>query len=206
MIGIIGGTFDPIHIGHLRLALEVSEQLSLKEMRFIPSATPPHRWQPVASAEHRLAMVKLAIQDTHEFGIDDREYRREGASYTVDTLKSIRQEIGKDTSLCLLLGLDAFQSFTQWHDWQGILELTHLVISSRPGYDEIPEESWMKERLTKTAEDLSQKPAGMLFYADVSQLDISATIIRKQLKNGNSSRYLTTNAVHDYILKNKLYR
>jgi len=205
VIGIIGGTFDPIHFGHLRPALEIAEQLSLKEVRFIPSARPPHRWQPVASADDRLAMVKLAIEDTKGFTVDDREYKREGASYTVDTLKSIRKEIGNDKPICMIIGLDAFQSFMQWRDWRGILELTHLVVSSRPGYEKILTEDWMKERLTETVDDLAMNPAGKLFFASVTQLDISATYIRKQLFNGNSSRYLTNTNVNDYILQNKLY-
>lgn len=205
MIGIIGGTFDPIHFGHLRPALEVSEQLSLDEVRFIPSAKPPHRWQPEASAEHRLQMVKLAIEGTDKFVIDEREYHREGASYTVDTLKSIREEIGDEKPLCMIIGLDAFQSFTQWRDWQGILELAHLVVSSRPGYEKKLSDDWMTKRLTETAEDLSHKPAGMLFFAEVSQLDISATYIRQQISNGKSVCYLTPKTVNDYIIRNKIY-
>ena len=119
----------------LRPALEIAEQLSLDEVHFIPSANPPHRWKPEASSTDRLEMVRLAINNTDNFILDDREYHRDGASYTIDTLKSIRDEIGSEQPLCMIVGLDAFQSFTSWRDWQGILNLCHLVVSTRPGYE-----------------------------------------------------------------------
>lgn len=206
MIGLIGGTFDPVHFGHLRPALEIAEQLALEEVRFIPSATPPHRWQPVASAQQRLDMVKHAIKDETLFTIDDREYHRDGASYTIDTLKSIRNDIGTKQPLCMIIGFDAFQSFTQWHDWQGILQLTHLIVSSRPGYDQKEMDDWVQQRYVDTPKELHKKPVGLIYFAKVTQLDISATLIREQLSNGKSSRFLTTDAVHEYIVRNKLYR
>lgn len=206
MIGIIGGTFDPIHFGHLRPALEIFEQFSLDELRFIPSAHPPHRWQPEASAEHRINMTTLAIDPIEGFTLDDREYRREGASYTVDTLKSIRQEIGNDRPLCMIIGLDAFQSFTQWRDWQKILTLTHLVVSPRPGYKLSAEDQWVQAYLTKDATELKQYAAGKIFVAEVIQFDISATKIREQLLNGFSASYLLPETIRKYIDKHRLYR
>ena len=206
MISIIGGTFDPIHFGHLRPALEIMEQFSLDECRFIPSANPPHRWQPQASAEHRLKMTALAIQGIKGFTLDDREYKRDGASYTVDTLKSIRNEIGNDVSLCMIIGLDAFQSFTQWRDWQTILTLTHLVVSSRPGYEKSTEDTWVKKYLTEDASRLKQEAAGRIFFAEVTQFDISATQIRKQLLKGHSASYLLPKSVNTYIDRHQLYR
>jgi nicotinate-nucleotide adenylyltransferase len=207
VIGILGGTFDPIHFGHLRPALEILETLSLDELRFIPSAKPPHRWQPEATAEDRLEMVKLAIQTNDKFKLDDREYHREDASYTIDTLRSLRDEIGDQQALCMIIGLDAFQSFTSWRDWQKIFDLSHLVVSTRPGYDiaEISQE-WLQQRLVKSADELNKMPAGKVYFCDVTQLDISATNIRKQLLKGNSCRYLTPDTVYDYINKHKLYR
>ncbi len=205
MIGILGGTFDPIHFGHLRPALEIFEQLALDELRFIPSANPPHRWQPEASAEHRLAMVKLAVNDVEGFVVDDREYYRDGASYTVDTLASIREEIGSTEPLCMLIGMDAFEHFTKWHDWQGILKLTHLVISSRPGTNHVKIEDWMTDRVTDAIAELHKQPIGKLFFADVSQLDLSATFLRKQLLEGKSSLFATPVEVSEYIERNKLY-
>ena len=205
MIGIIGGTFDPINYGHLRPALEIAEQLSLDEMRFIPSANPPHRWQPEASAEHRLAMVKLAIEGVDNFVIDEREYHREGASFTVDTLASIRAEIGDKEPICMLIGMDAFEHFTKWKNWQKILDLTHLVVSSRPGYNKIEILDWMKARVTKSVDVLYKTPNGKLFFADVSQFDLSATFIRKQYIKGKSLRYALPDNVGEYIKQNKLY-
>jgi len=206
MIGIIGGTFDPIHFGHLRPALEIAEKLHLEEVRFIPSATPPHRWKPEATAKQRLEMVKLAIQEVDSFVLDDREYQREGASYTVETLQTIRDEIGTEKPLCMILGMDAFASFTQWHDWQKILALSHIVISSRPNYDDSKIESWMKDRIVNDSAELTNTPAGKLYFCKVIQLDISATFIRKQIKMASSPRYLTPTDVVEYLQKHSLYQ
>ena len=206
MIGIIGGTFDPIHFGHLRPALEIAQKLALDELRFIPSATPPHRWKPEASAQQRLEMVQHAIKDTPSFALDDREYLREGASYTVDTLQSIRTEIGEERPLCMILGMDAFKSFTQWHQWEKILTLCHIVISSRPNYDDSPIDNWMQTHHCDDSALLSQSPAGKLYFCDVTQLDISATNIRQMIKEGVSPRFLTSKNVVEYIQKNAIYK
>ncbi len=206
MIGIIGGTFDPIHFGHLRPALEIAQKLGLDELRFIPSATPPHRWKPEANAQQRLEMVQHAIKGTPSFALDDREYLREGASYTVDTLQSIRTEIGEECPLCMILGMDAFKSFTQWHQWEKILTLCHIVISSRPNYDDSPIDNWMQTHHCDDSALLSQSPAGKLYFCDVTQLDISATNIRQMIKEGVSPRFLTSKNVVEYIQKNAIYK
>lgn len=206
MIAIIGGTFDPIHFGHLRPALDIAEKLSLTEVRFIPSTTPPHRWQPEASAEDRINMVKLSIEGTKPFILDDREYHREGASYTIDTLKSIRSEIGNDQSFSMILGLDAFQSFTSWKDWKEIVETCHIVIAARPGYQiDATLDEYLATRVTDNIDDLRSFAAGKIYFCDVTQLDISATMIRDKLKNQQSCDYLTPAKVCDYIESNKLY-
>lgn len=214
MIAVLGGTFDPIHFGHLRPALEIAEQFELEQVRFIPSANPPHRWKPIANAEHRLNMVKLAIQDTPEFVVDDREYRREGSSYTVDTLQSIvdeqiKKENEKSESMLMILGLDAFQSFTQWREWERILTLTHIVVSTRPGYQLQKTEKWMQGRIVDSVSELKQKDGkgnpGCIFFSEVTPLDISATFIREQLLSGKSSRYLMPDKVANYISDNNLY-
>lgn len=206
MIGILGGTFDPIHFGHLRPALELVEQLQMEEIRFIPSANPPHRWQPEVEANHRLEMVKIAVDAIDKFIVDDREYHRDGASYSVDTLQSIRQEIN-NKPLCLLLGHDAFLSFTTWKNWQKILTLCHLVVSKRPGYEiDINEHEWIKDRLIDNTNELSQSQAGKVIFCGVTQLDISATEIRKTLKAKKSCEFLTPRSVCNYINEHKLYR
>jgi len=206
VIGILGGTFDPIHFGHLRPALDIVESLDLEELRIIPSANPPHRWQPQATAEHRLNMVQLAIEDIHPFVLDDREYHRNGASYSIDTVESIREEIGKKP-LCLVLGLDAFQSFTSWKNWQKILHNCHLVVSTRPGYEMNHEQhEWVDERLVDDPVILKNQSAGNIYFCDVTQLDISATMIRDRLSAGKSCHFLMPKKVCDYINEHKLYR
>ena len=206
MIAIIGGTFDPVHFGHLRPALDIAEKLSLDEVRFIPSATPPHRWQPEASADQRLQMVKLAIEGIKPFILDDREYHREGASYTIDTLKSIRSEIGTDTPFSMILGLDAFRSFTSWKDWKDIINTCHIIIAARPGYEvDSTLDEILSSRITIEVNDLKEQAAGKIYFCDVTQLDISATMIRNKLKNKQSCDYLTPAKVCDYIKTNKLY-
>jgi len=210
MIGILGGTFDPIHFGHLRPAVEIVEKLSLSELRFIPSAKPPHRWQPEASAEHRLKMVKKAIKAYPKFVLDDREYIRLAndnvASFTIDTVRSIRDEVGELEPIAMIVGTDAFQSFTSWKDWESILDNVHLIVASRPSYDDKAKlEDWVQERLTTVVDDLHNNPANKVCFCDVTQLDISATMIRKHIDEGLSCCYLTPKKVVKYITKQALY-
>lgn len=230
MIAILGGTFDPIHFGHLRPALEIVEKLSLSELRFIPSAKPPHRWLPQATAEDRLKMVEIAIKTYPKFVLDDCEYKRlkekNLVSFTIDTVQTIRQEIGEKEPLGMIVGTDAFQSFTQWRDWEKILETVHLIVASRPGYKEQKfskqkhidhslkhedsqhvEDSneWIIERLETEASKLHESPSGKVYFCDVTQLDISATFIRNQLDEGKSCRYLSPKKVLKYINKKALY-
>ena len=135
-IGVFGGTFDPIHYGHLRAALEVKEALELSSVLFLPSSGPPHRRAPIASAAQRLQMVRLAVEGQPGFSVDDREIARGGVSYMVDTLVSLRSELG-DTPLCLILGMDAFLGLDRWHRWHDLPGLTHFAVGHRPG-SELP--------------------------------------------------------------------
>ncbi|MCW9058555.1 MAG: nicotinate-nucleotide adenylyltransferase [Gammaproteobacteria bacterium] len=207
MIGIFGGTFDPIHYAHLRTALEVQQQLELAELRFIPAAVPPHRSQPLANAQQRLDMVRLAIQDQPGMTVDGRELEREGPSYMVDTLASLRDELG-EVPLVLILGMDAMLGLPDWHQWTRLIELAHIVVMERPGAA-LPEQGELAElvrvhRCEKIAR-LAQKPAGAVWFVSVSQLDISATDIRARLAAGASPRFLLPDAVLDYILDEGLY-
>jgi nicotinate-nucleotide adenylyltransferase len=206
MIGVRGGTFDPIHTAHLRATQEVAEALSLSQVRFIPGKLPPHRPQPDATADQRLAMVELAIASNERFIADDRELRREGYSYTVDTLRSLRQELGESEPLVLILGLDAFQGFTSWHEWEAITTLAHLAVTSRPDYTAQPLQAWAQAMQTDNAEELRNSPAGKLFFTDTTALAISATDIRHQQQEQRSIRYLLPDAVYDYIQHQNLYR
>lgn len=210
MIGVLGGTFDPIHFGHLRPALEIQQALGLRELRFIPSAEPPHRSKPQASALQRLMMVRAAIADQPGFVIDDRELRRSGPSYMVDTLHSLREELGESTPLCLILGLDAFLGLEGWHRWQDLFEYAHLVITHRPGWslrDMHPGSILAKAIQARYSEpeQLARQPAGKLAFQSVTQLDISASGIREELTRGRDIRYLLPDTVHELIKTQHIY-
>jgi nicotinate-nucleotide adenylyltransferase len=209
MQGIYGGTFDPIHYGHLRTALEVKEAVMLDEVRFIPSQIPPHRGAPGATPEQRLAMLEAALHDAEPgFRIDTRELERPGPSYMVDTLTSIRAEIGAEP-LCLIVGLDAFLGLNRWHRWRELFELAHVLAMQRPGpLPEIPEElqAPLRERMAKAPDALRASPAGLIHFVPVTQLDISATRIRGAIAAGRSARYLTPDPVLHLIRSLNLYR
>ncbi len=207
-IGILGGTFDPIHDGHLRPALEVLEALDLAEIRFIPCRQPPHRPQPVAAPAQRLAMLEIAVVGQRGFVVDDRELRRPGPSYMVDTLTSLRTELGS-VPLCLLLGADAFHGLPQWHRWREPLALAHLVVLHRPGVDlefTEPLRGLVARHRLMDIGGLSQSHAGGIRFQPVTQLDIAATRIRTLLREGRSVRYLLPEPVRTYIREQGLYR
>lgn len=204
MIGILGGTFDPIHYGHLRPAQEAMQKLDLAELCIVPASRPPHRQPPQASAAQRLAMVELAIHGLPGIRVDDRELQRPGLSYTVQTLESFRAEL-KNTPLCLLIGADQFREFETWHRWKNIPDLAHLVVLNRPGATVGKLPDWARARECKDPHDLQQTPAGRLAILFVSPQDISATRIRAALAHGESVQGLIPEAVLDYIRKNHLY-
>ncbi len=213
MIGIFGGTFDPVHLGHLRPALELAEVLELERLHILPAGHPPHRRAPHATTEQRLAMLRRAVAGQPGFELDEREIRRSGPSYMVDTLAEVRAEIGETTPLALLLGMDAFLGLASWHQWERLSELAHLVVSHRPGWSPQGLEDQggplaaftASRRVTDTGE-LHRAPAGRLYLQPVSQLDISSSRIRELLAAGRSPRYLLPESVHDYIQDNRLYR
>jgi nicotinate-nucleotide adenylyltransferase len=210
MIGIYGGTFDPIHYGHLRTALDVKEAVGLDEVRFIPCQIPPHRGTPGATPEQRLAMLRAALTDAEPgFRIDTRELERAGPSYMVDTLGSIRADIGPAAPLCLIVGLDAFLGLHRWHRWRQLFELAHILVMRRPGpAPDLPDElrAELDDRATATPEPLRHSPAGLIHFVPVTQIDISATQIRRAIAAGQSARYLTPDAVLDLIRRLGLYR
>jgi nicotinate-nucleotide adenylyltransferase len=213
-IGIFGGTFDPIHYGHLRLAEELAEHARLEEVRFIPTGSPPHRTAPGAAPEHRLAMAKLATADNPLFRVDDRETRRSGPAYTHDTLSELRQQLGARRPLALLLGADAFLDLAAWHRWHELFTLAHVIVAYRPGY---PIDTWqarMPEPLAReyAARSMQQPyavhlaPAGGIVAVQMTGLDISATFVRTAVHAGSSPRYLLPDAVLEYIRWHALYR
>ncbi|MBI2313205.1 MAG: nicotinate-nucleotide adenylyltransferase [Betaproteobacteria bacterium] len=212
-IGLFGGTFDPIHFGHLRIAEEVADYLALAELRFIPAANPLLRQPPVAAPGHRLAMVRLAIEGNPRFSVDERELRRHGPSYTVETLEELRKELGEQARLHLVIGADAFHGLAGWHRWERLFELAHVVIAARPGHGldhggiglgEALGNEW-RSRVRGAPEALRDSPAGAILCVPTSLLDISASRIRRLLARGESVRYLLPGAVLDYIQANRIY-
>ena len=209
MIGLFGGTFDPVHHGHLRSALEVSEALSLEELRFIPSQIPPHRQTPGARPEQRLEMLAAALADAPEnVMIDRRELDRPGPSYMVDTLASLRQEF-PDTPLVLVLGLDAFLGLDRWHRWPTLFEFAHIAVMQRPGFSPMltePLAAAIAPRRVTEVQALRLAPAGRVHFLDVTQLEISASQIRDLIRLGRNPKYLIPEAVAALIQDLGLYR
>ncbi|HEU4617633.1 MAG TPA: nicotinate-nucleotide adenylyltransferase [Gammaproteobacteria bacterium] len=206
VIGILGGTFDPIHYGHLRTALELLERLALSEMRFIPCAHPPHRPPPAAPGRVRLRMVRAAIRGQAGFVADARELERAGPSYTIDTLESLRADY-PETSLCLVLGMDAFLGLPRWHRWLEIFDLAHVVVAHRPGWrypESGPLGDLVKERLCSDAAKLATG-AGRIHVEPVTQLEISSTELRAGVRAGRDPRYLVPDAVRQIILDTECY-
>ncbi len=204
MIGIFGGTFDPIHYGHLRPVAEVARALALDEVRFIPAGTPPHRARPFADAIHRLRMVEIALQGLALFRADDRELRRVGPSYTVDTLSSLRAELG-NTPLCLVIGMDAFLGLPTWHEWPRLFAQAHIAVMHRPGWDLQALPAWAAGRLCSEPARLHGTDAGLVWLQAVTPQDISASAIRARRARGQSIAGLVPPAVADYIDEHQLY-
>ncbi|HID49687.1 MAG TPA: nicotinate-nucleotide adenylyltransferase [Chromatiales bacterium] len=208
MIGVYGGMFDPVHFGHLRPALEVQQALGLEELRFVPVGQPPHRHPPRADAELRVAMLQAAIAGQPGFVLDERELTRPGPSYMVDTLGSLRAEAG-DVPLCLILGSDAFLGLPGWHRWTRLIELAHLVVAHRPGWSLEDRNDTLRELVAQhrlAPDALAQRPAGGVCFVAVTQLDISSTRIREQVRAGQDVRYLLPDPVRALIQQNHLYR
>ena len=209
-MGVLGGTFDPIHYGHLRFADDARIALALSEVRLIPAGTPPHRAQPVASAVDRLAMAKLGAAEFAGLKIDDRELQRAGPSYTVLTLIDLRAELGH-TPIVLLLGADAFAGLPSWHRWRELFDLAHLAVAARPGTqepDRLPTElagEWMA-RFTSDAAQCRSIPAGRVLRVPIRPQAIAATELRARLARGERPVDLLPPAVLAYIEQHRLYQ
>jgi nicotinate-nucleotide adenylyltransferase len=203
---LMGGTFDPVHHGHLRSALELKAYLNAAEVRLIPCGTPVHRAAPIASASQRVEMLKLAVDAEPGFLVDEREIARP-SSFTVDTLISLRDELGDQVSLVWVMGSDAFSHFKQWRQWQRILTLAHILVVERAGEAEPVLSSPLSEvvKTFSNPEKLQTAPAGKICRLALTPLYISSTRIRTALKSGLSARFLLPDAVIDYINQHKLY-
>ncbi len=210
MIGIYGGTFDPVHLGHLRTALEVRQALQLQQLRFIPCATPPHRTPPLANELHRLAMLRSAVTGQRDVIVDTRELDRGGVSYMVDTLLSLRAEL-PETTLCLIMGMDALRYFDSWHRYLEILSLAHIVVMQRPGNSveglrsQPTVYTLIEQHRAMQLQELRRQPAGLIWVQPVTQLAISATAIRGMCARNESIQYLVPDVVRDYIHQHTLY-
>lgn len=206
-IGVFGGTFDPIHYGHLRTAFEMLTALRLRELRFVPAGDPPHREPPRVDARQRLDFVRLATGDQPGFVVDDREVRRGGRSYTVLTLGELRGEL-PGVPLCLIVGMDAFRGLPTWHRWAELLDLAHVVVAPRPGWVP-PADGVLGEllaaRRTSDVEVLQKAKAGRIYVQPVTQLEISSTELRELLAAGRDPRYLVPDAVRERIRRTGCY-
>lgn len=206
-IGILGGTFDPIHLGHIKIAEYVLKKCNLQKIIFIPCYTPAHRYKPIATAAQRLAMIQLAIKDHPDFIADDREIKRQGTSFMIDTLQSLKQDY-PENPLCLILGTDAFANLDTWHQWQKLINYANFVVINRPGIKvEIPPP--IKE-LLKNSEILDpsafqHKPNGLIYQLHITPIPISATKIRKQLHDHKLPTDSLPKAVYNYICAEKIY-
>ncbi len=206
-MGIFGGTFDPIHYGHLRTAFELLQALRFEEVRFIPCGDPPHRGATFAAAVQRLRMAELAVAGQDGFTVDDRELRRKGPSYTIDTLLTLREEFS-DRSLCLIVGMDAFLGLQEWHRWGEILDVAHIIVAHRPGWrapDIGPLGDLIAELGTHRIDDLHMTVNGRIHIHAVTQLEISSTEIRDLVAAGRDPRFLMPDAVRDEIEKSGCY-
>ncbi|MCX9154717.1 nicotinate-nucleotide adenylyltransferase [Niveibacterium sp. 24ML] len=209
-LGILGGTFDPIHNGHLRLAEEAVTQLGLGRIRLIPAGRPAHRGAPGASAAQRLDMVQLAAAENPRLEVDAAEVLSEAPSYTVPTLERLRAELGDARQLVLLLGADAFAGLPSWHRWTTLFELAHIAVATRPGHTlelaalspALAEQCRQRE---SAADALQARPHGCIVRFPITALDISATAIRTLCARRESPRYLLPEGVVDYIAQHGLY-
>lgn len=219
-IGLFGGSFDPVHHGHLRSALDVCQHLSLQQVTFIPTFVSPHKTKDVTTIKnsltepdnnvdiyHRFIMLETAIKDCQQFAVSDYEIKQPKVSFTVDTIKHFRQK-NPNSPLFFLMGMDSFVNFTTWHCWQEILEQCHLIVSHRPGYN-VGKESNASQLLAKhqttSIKHLHSTLGGSIYLHEDHPLSISSSNIRTLVNERQSITYLTPPNVEHYIKKHQLY-
>lgn len=208
LIGILGGTFDPVHLGHLHLATQIKTLCNLDKILFVPCWKSPLRDLPQTSPEERYAMLKLAIDSVPYFAIDDRELKLHKPSFMLETLQSLREEL-PNAALCLIMGIDAFCRFNEWHKWQMIPEFAHLIIANRPQAPKLEQKeliALIAERKIESPSQLKAKNAGFIYCTDINPLPIAATTIRWMIKSSQDASRLVPKAVWQYICKMGLYR
>lgn len=206
-IGILGGSFDPVHLGHIHLAREIKYKLGLNNVLFIPCYRSAHGKLSNTTPKHRLSMLNLALEGIVDFQVNDLEIKRQNISYTVETLQSLRAEFPDDI-FCLILGMDAFNKFTTWHKWEEILTLSHLIVADRKDY-------WLTKntdiiKLVQNHEisekmSLFKSIAGKILFLNIKPLDIQSTTIRSLISQGKQFKQFLPNSVWEYIIQNNLY-
>lgn len=211
MIAILGGTFNPIHNGHLHLAKQLQAKLNFESVRFMPAAIPALKDAPSVTGTQRAEMVDIAISEYPDFTLDTRELSRSGTSYTIDTLTLLREELGKEVSLCWLMGSDAFAHLNAWHRWQELLNYAHLVVVKRPHSDDLSDlntdiQMLRNQHETYSVEDLRQQPCGRTLVQEIAALDISSSMIRDKLKKHEDVSKLLPREVLHYIQQHHLYQ
>jgi len=208
-IGLFGGTFDPIHNGHITPILAAAQQLQLKQVLLMPAHIPPHKTQVVAPPHHRVAMLELVCQHQPLFTLDLRELKRQSTSYTIESLKEIKQEF-PERAIIFFIGMDSLLTFTTWHQWQDIMNLCHLVVSARPRYgtDKINQQTsdLLAKNQVENIFQLQEHSAGKILLIEESKLDISSTLLRQQLKNSNAEHPMLPYYIQRYITQHKLYQ
>ncbi len=211
--GLLGGTFDPIHFGHLRGAEEMLEIFNLNRIIFVPSSRPPHKLEAeITSFNHREQMIRLAIEDNVNFSFSEVEKLRAGKSYSVETVEYILNKYMEDLELYFIVGQDAFQAVTTWKDWERLLLLCNFAVMTRPGYDDmrlneiLPKKFAAKFTYDKKMDGFKGPTGYTIYFRHTTFLDISSSQMRNMVKEGKSIKYLTTDKVRQYIAKNSLYK
>lgn len=205
----MGGTFDPIHHGHLRSAVDILDYFQFKTLRLIPCYQPVHKGEPSVSAEQRLKMVELGIQLDARLSVDAREILREGPSYSIDTLIQFREELGAEEPLIMVVGMDSFLSLPTWARWQELLNVAHILVISRPGWE--PNlistlESFYEKHRAKSAAELQCAPAGKIWMQSFTSLAISSSQVRNLCRQNASIAYLVPETIQRFIEAHSLYK
>lgn len=211
MIAILGGTFNPIHLGHLHLATQLQASLGFDSIRFVPAALPALKDVPAITAEQRAEMVKIAIANQPHFTLDTRELLRSGTSYSIDTLISLREELGNQVSLCWLMGSDAFAHLNAWHRWQELLNYAHLIVVKRPHSLDLSNlnadvKALLEKHKAKTAEEIKHQAHGKILIQEIAALDISSTDIREKIADKQDVSQLLPSGVLKLIQTHHLYQ
>ncbi|RPH26860.1 nicotinate-nucleotide adenylyltransferase [Buttiauxella warmboldiae] len=209
LIALYGGTFDPIHYGHLKPVEALAKQVALHRVTIMPNNVPPHRPQPRANGQQRKSMIELAIAGNPLFSLDDRELQRATPSYTVETLEQLRAETGAEQPLAFIVGQDSLLNLQRWHRWETLLTLCHLLVCQRPGYSltmkTSAEQRWLDKHRSTSVEQLHSMPAGKIYLAPTPMVDISATVIRQRLAHHLPCDDLLPAAVAGFIRQHHLY-